>query len=160
MCVSPLLLSLFSYHHHCKEHEYYNASPFSHSHTIIKTQETLTQPPTHQWGIQTHPRLYAPSGNHVHAGEAVEEASSIDPTDAQFRVELQTLTRLPETQALLFSFKTYLYPLADIRAEGLGPQLAEAVEGLKEGNAPGMWVYKGGVSWGRAVCELLRGGEV
>lgn len=72
------------------------------------------------------------------------------------RVELQTLTRLPQTGALVFSFKTYLYPLAEIKSEGLGMELAEAIEGLKKGNAPGMWVYKGSVQWGKAVCEYLR----
>jgi hypothetical protein len=85
--------------------------------------------------------------------------ADIDFAHARFRVEQQTLTRLPETRALLFSFKTYLYPLADIKAEGLGPQLAEAVEGLRAGNAPGIWVYKGGGGWGRAVVAFLRGGE-
>ncbi|KAK4152214.1 hypothetical protein C8A00DRAFT_16454 [Chaetomidium leptoderma] len=108
------------------------------------------------WSFQTHPELYAPSGNHVHAGEKVEEEASIDMERARFRVELQTLTRLPETQAILFSFKTYMYPLDEIRAEGLGPQLADAIDGLKAGNAPGMWVYKGGVRWGKAACEYLR----
>ncbi len=81
---------------------------------------------------------------------------NIDIDKARLRVELQTLTRLPETQAILFSFKSYLYPLADIKAEGLGPQLADAIQGLKAGNAPGMWVYKGGVLWGTAACEYLR----
>ena len=71
-------------------------------------------------------------------------------------MELQTLTRMPKTRAILFSFKTYLYPIQDIKAEGLGPDLADAIEGLKTGNAPGMWVYKGGVRWGKSVCEYLR----
>jgi hypothetical protein len=71
-------------------------------------------------------------------------------------MELQTLTRLPRSQAILFSFKTYLYPVREIKNEGLGPQLADAIEGLKSGNAPGMWVYKGGVRWGRSVVEYLR----
>jgi hypothetical protein len=110
-----------------------------------------------QWSIQTHPNLYAPSGNHVHVGEEVEEEKTVVVEESRFRVELQTLTRLPKTQAILFSFKTYLYSLEDIKAEGLGPQLAEAIEGLKAGNAPGMWVYKGGVRWSRAICEYLRG---
>lgn len=52
-----------------------------------------------------------------------------------------------------------MYSLEDIKDEGLGLQLADAIEGLKEGNAPGMWVYKGGVRWGRAVCEFLRAGH-
>jgi hypothetical protein len=71
-------------------------------------------------------------------------------------VEIQTLTRLPKTRAILFSFKTYLYPVRDIKDEGLGPELADAIEGLKLGNAPGMWVYKGGIRWGKGVCEYLR----
>lgn len=71
-------------------------------------------------------------------------------------MELQTLTRLPKTHAILFSFKTLLYPLREIKEEGLGDQFADAIEGLKKGNAPGMWVYKGGVEWGKSVCEYLR----
>lgn len=71
-------------------------------------------------------------------------------------MELQTLTRLPQTRALLFSFKTYMYPVRQIKDEGLGPELAEAVEGLKSGNAPGMWTYKGSVRWAGRVCEYLR----
>ncbi len=110
-----------------------------------------------QWSVQTHPTYFVPKGNHVHAGDEVKEETTIDVEQARLRVELQTLTRLPETRAILFSFKTYMYPLPDIKAEGLGPQLADAVEGLKAGNAPGMWVYKGGVRWGKAVCAYLRG---
>ncbi len=71
-------------------------------------------------------------------------------------MELQTLTRLPKTQAVLFSFKTYLYPVTEIKKEGLGLQLADAIDGLTLGNAPGMWVYKGGIRWGKSVCAYLR----
>lgn len=73
-----------------------------------------------------------------------------------FRVEFQTLTRLPETRALLFSFKTYLHSLAEIKAEGRGPELADAIEGLSKGNAPGMWRYKAAVRWGPKAIEYLR----
>lgn len=71
-------------------------------------------------------------------------------------MELQTLTRLPKTGAVIFPFKTYLYPLKEIKEEGLGPQLIEAIEGLGKGNAPGMFKYKGAVRWGKAVCDYLR----
>ena len=77
-------------------------------------------------------------------------------SQAGLRVELQTLTRLPKTRAILFSFKTYRYPLEEVKAEGLGPQLADAIEGLKKGNAPGMWKYKGAYRWGKASCDYLR----
>lgn len=56
----------------------------------------------------------------------------------------------------MFSFKTHLYTLEEIKSEGLGPQLAEAIDGLKLGNAPGMWTYKGAVLWGKAVKDFLR----
>ncbi|KAL2264162.1 hypothetical protein VTK26DRAFT_1280 [Humicola hyalothermophila] len=108
------------------------------------------------WALQTHSSLFAPSGNHVQDGDEVKDENRFDPQTARFRAELQSLTRLPETRAILFSFKTYLYPLEDIKAEGLGHQLADAVEGLKAGNAPGMWEYKGAVRWGKAACEYLR----
>jgi hypothetical protein len=56
----------------------------------------------------------------------------------------------------LFSFKTYMYPLTQIKAEGLGAELADAIEGLKKGNAPGMWIYKGSGRWAEQVCEYLK----
>ena len=71
-------------------------------------------------------------------------------------MELQTLTRLPHTRTILFSFKTYLYPVREIKEEGLGTQFADAIEGLQRGNAPGMWTYKGATRWGDAVCAYLR----
>lgn len=56
------------------------------------------------------------------------------------------MTRLPgKTRAILFSFKTFMYPLPELREEGIGSELADAIEGLRAGNAPGMWVYKGAV---------------
>lgn len=88
-------------------------------------------------------------------GKSPDEPSN-ESEQTSIRMELQTLTRLPKTKAILFSFKTYLYPLAELKEEGLGPQLADAIEGLKTGNAPGMWTYKGGVRWGKSVCTYLR----
>lgn len=108
------------------------------------------------WSVTTCPELFSPWSNHVHAGESVKEDEDVDVSTAKVRVELQTLTRLPRTRAILFSFKTYLYPVSEIKEEGLGLQLADAIEGLKKGNAPGMWTYKGSIRWGKSVCEYLR----
>jgi hypothetical protein len=66
------------------------------------------------------------------------------------------LHRLPITKALVFSFKTYMYPLKDIKDEGLGEELAQAIDGLKEGSIPAMHFYKRGVVWGEAVKTYLR----
>ncbi|KAL1838805.1 hypothetical protein VTJ49DRAFT_2198 [Mycothermus thermophilus] len=134
------------------------------------------------WGIQTHPNLYAPASHAPpQASSAVSGASSdeddsnntnFDMHETHLRVELQTLTRLPRSTTttsnsesghdrsdkgpILFSFKTHLYPLTALRAEGHGPDLADAIEGLRYGNAPAMWEYKGAERWGRGVCEFLR----
>lgn len=69
---------------------------------------------------------------------------------------MQTLSRLPKTNALLFSFKTYLTPVTEVKAHGSGPAFADAIEGLAKGNAPGMWRYKAAIRWGPPVVEYLR----
>ena len=66
------------------------------------------------------------------------------------------LHRLPQSKAIVFSFKTYLYPLSDIKEEGLGPELAQAIDGLAEGSVPAMYRYKRGVVWGDEVKAYLR----
>ena len=72
------------------------------------------------------------------------------------RSERQTLHRLPKSEALVFAFKTYLYPIKEIKDEGLGEELAQAIDGLKKGNAPDMHFYKRGAMWGEAVKRYLR----
>ncbi|RSL77801.1 hypothetical protein CEP51_008746 [Fusarium floridanum] len=91
------------------------------------------------WVVQTHGDLINTSGNHIKDGDEFVTDEEIDCSKAHLRIELQTLTRLPQTRFVLFSFKTYLYPLKDVKEEGSGPALADAIEGLKTGNAPGMF---------------------
>ncbi|KHO01559.1 uncharacterized protein MAM_00560 [Metarhizium album ARSEF 1941] len=108
------------------------------------------------WSVQTHNNLYALE-NHIKDNAAeVSPQDTVDINQTYFRVELQTLTRLPRTQAVLFSFKTYLYGIRQIKEQGSGPELADAIEGLQSGNAPGMWRYKSAVRWGEPVCDYLR----
>ncbi|KAI8654282.1 hypothetical protein NCS56_01385000 [Fusarium sp. Ph1] len=86
------------------------------------------------WVVQTHGDLINTSGNHIKDGDEF-----VADEEAHLRIELQTLTRLPQTRFVLFCFKTYLYPLKDVKEEGSGPALADAIEGLRTGNAPGMF---------------------
>jgi len=72
------------------------------------------------------------------------------------RSERQTLHRLPKSRALVFAFKTYLYPIQQIKEEGLSEELAQAIDGLKAGNVPQMHFYKRGAVWGQAVKKYLR----
>ena len=72
------------------------------------------------------------------------------------RSERQTLHRLPVSRALVFAFKTYQYRLDNVKAEGNGPALADAIEGLSKGSVPDMAFYKRGVVWGDKVVEYMR----
>lgn len=44
-----------------------------------------------------------------------------------------------------------------IKDEGLGEDLATAIDGLKDGSVPEMHYYKRGAVWGEAVKAFLRG---
>lgn len=72
------------------------------------------------------------------------------------RCERQTLHRLSLSKALVFSFHTYTYPIRQIKDEGLGEELAVAIDGLGKGSVPGIYVYKNGDLWGDAVKKFLR----
>lgn len=50
-----------------------------------------------------------------------------------------------------------MYPIQELRDEGSGEILAEAIDGLALGSVPGMTVYKRQVVWGTKVQAFLRG---
>ncbi|KIX03354.1 uncharacterized protein Z518_06906 [Rhinocladiella mackenziei CBS 650.93] len=110
------------------------------------------------WAVTTNTELYAAGAGttHAHEGDHVEELDTIDVDKTFVRSERQTLHRLPKSKALVFAFKTYLYPISQIKEEGSGEELATAIDGLKAGNVPQMHFYKRGVVWGEAVKRYLR----
>ncbi|RSL95184.1 hypothetical protein CEP52_012200 [Fusarium oligoseptatum] len=122
------------------------------------------------WSVQVHSELFDCEANcriknYEGPGEPnIEDASpptltkmpSANKLQTFLRSELQTLTRFPNTQAILFSFKTYMYKVTDVKAQGQGPEFAEAIEGIRKGNVPEMWDYKGAPRWGETVCRYLR----
>ncbi|RMY66461.1 hypothetical protein D0863_08413 [Hortaea werneckii] len=137
------------------------------------------------WSITTNDRLFTEGGNHMYAdevghgdekkgGKPVGNAKTLDVgspnleeeierqreevvvEDCRLRCERQTLHRLPRTEALVFAFKTYLYTLDEVKGEGLGPELADAIDGLGRGSVPAINFYKRGVVWGDKVKEFLR----
>lgn len=130
------------------------------------------------WAVQLDDGLFHRDGNHISlsTGDNVmadatyeasseelreweSEARSVRVEECRLRCERQTLHRLEKTGALVFGFKTFLYPLGDIKKEGGGEEMAVAVEGLWKGSVPGMAVYKRGVVWGKKVCDFLRAEE-
>jgi hypothetical protein len=58
---------------------------------------------------------------------------------------------------VVFAFKTYQYPMREVRDEGSGEALCEAIDGMATGSVPGMTVYKKQVVWGEKVKAFLRG---
>ncbi|KAF5624809.1 uncharacterized protein FTJAE_10156 [Fusarium tjaetaba] len=88
------------------------------------------------------------------------KSADLDPDEMNVRCERQTLHRLMENDdTLVFTFKTYQYPLRQIREEGGGPALAEAIRGIDRGSVPQIAWYKASVYWGQAVVKYLLGGS-
>lgn len=55
---------------------------------------------------------------------------------------MQSLFRLPDSGALIFVIKTYMYPIQQVKDDGYGEDFAAAIEGLSKGNVPEMHFYK------------------
>ncbi|KAJ4412234.1 hypothetical protein N0V91_000703 [Didymella pomorum] len=115
------------------------------------------------WTISTTGDLFCVSGNHGTPSEFNEnekkekEKERINLKTTFLRCERQTLHRLPKSQAVVFAFKTYQYPIAELRDEGSGEALCEAIDGMGKGSAPEMVVYKRQVVWGEKIKAFLRG---
>jgi hypothetical protein len=127
-----------------------------------------------QWGITTEDNLAAVESIHLYENDGEPGEKEIDfekvrsnhlvlpsqgtnsVSQTLMRVERQFLHRLPRSRAIVFSLKTYLYPVSQIKAEGQGEALATAIEGIAKGNAPGMTWYKREVEWGSSLKRYLR----
>lgn len=116
------------------------------------------------WTITTNDRLLNLGGTHLYGDTEGEEAqrqveveqAKVKIEECRLRSERQTLFRLPESGAIVFSFKTYLYTLEEVKRRGHAAALAEAIEGLGRGNVPEFEYYKRKVIWGPKVLEYLR----
>lgn len=110
------------------------------------------------WGISTTGDLFCVKGNHATRQELEGKGEErVDLRSTFLRCERQTLHRLPRTGAVVFAFKTYQYPVWEVREEGGGEALGEAIEGMGTGSVPEMTVYKRQVVWGEKVGAFLRG---
>ncbi|KAI1132564.1 hypothetical protein F5Y10DRAFT_230847 [Nemania abortiva] len=106
------------------------------------------------WAITDDARMFVPEG-HVPFANALKEGSNTGRS-LYVRSERQTLRRLQYSKAIVFSLKTYIYPLETIKAAGHGPQLLQAMDGLGRGNAPGMVQYKQLSAWEEQVRAYLK----
>ncbi|KAF2167668.1 hypothetical protein M409DRAFT_65804 [Zasmidium cellare ATCC 36951] len=134
------------------------------------------------WSLTTNDLLFSEGGNHLYENgstdydaphpndnddakqnlsteeQILRQKASVHIPSCRLRSERQTLFRLPQTQALVFAFKTYQYRLEEVKefGDGYAERLAEAMEGLGKGNVPEMEFYKRGVVWRERVVEFLR----
>ncbi len=78
------------------------------------------------WGISNHPALFQP--------ETPPVTPEMDAADMWFRVEWQTLRRLPITGGILFTIRTYVEKLSDFmeRDQPLVQDIAELVNKIHE----------------------------
>lgn len=106
------------------------------------------------WGVQSHDKLYAPDLNHAAEDEVVEplDPEKLDFTNVFLRVERQVLLRLPKTNALLFTIRTYVTPISELREEDSAFDLVDAIDNLPEPMAH----YKKTEEWGPAVVSYIR----
>jgi hypothetical protein len=49
-----------------------------------------------------------------------------------------------------------MYPLESLKRDDSAADLADAIEGMRKGNAPDMHRYKSAIRWGKSVVEYLR----
>ncbi|OQD89698.1 hypothetical protein PENANT_c002G06857 [Penicillium antarcticum] len=111
------------------------------------------------WSVTIATDLFAAfGGTHAVVGKKEDaiQPGMLDVDETVLRCERQTLHRMPKSEALVFAFHTYTYPIRQIKDEGLGEDMAVAVDGLRKGNVPEMHVYKKGDVWGEALKEFLR----
>lgn len=109
------------------------------------------------WTITTDDVLFKQGGTHGHGDdEDTGQQEEVVVENCRLRSERQTLFRLPQSRAIVFSFKTYMYTLSEIKNAGHAEALVEAIEGLRRGNVPEMNHYKRAEVWGKPVIEFLR----
>ena len=101
------------------------------------------------WSINRGYALYHPPGLKWAKGEG-------DPELAYIRVERQTLRRLPQTGAIIFTIRIYLDPLQAFRQTPDGQNLARALAAQLEALTPDQTAYKGLAAWRDRLCTYLR----
>lgn len=109
----------------------------------------------YNWVITAHANLFSISGVHIHAHESVVDIQATASTkieDCHVRCERQVLQRLPVSGALLFTIKTYLFPVVDIARE---PGVAANLKGAIDGMDGDMSYYKGKPRWEHVVVPYL-----
>jgi len=105
----------------------------------------------HNWTVQWSDARYTPDGTPLR--EAAAAAALEEAKDAlHLRVERQTIRRLPQTGAVLFTIRIRLYRLAELLAD---QPLASAFQQAWKDASPDVRAYKKWESLERHVAALL-----
>jgi hypothetical protein len=106
----------------------------------------------HNWTVQWSDARYTPDGTPLR--NAAAAAALLEAKDAlHLRVERQTIRRLPQTGAVLFTIRIRLYKLADLLEER---ELATAFQQAWQEASPDVRAYKKWESLERHVAALLQ----
>ncbi|KAI1761211.1 hypothetical protein GGR53DRAFT_525337 [Hypoxylon sp. FL1150] len=107
------------------------------------------------WSLQVDGAdLFRTDGNNYYPGmDGAFSGEKEDPSldECYLRVEHQTLTKLPRSGAVIFTVRSYMTPLHQVKAEGDGKALAEAIESMPEG----LGHYKMRQYWGNKILPWL-----
>ncbi|KAI1080207.1 hypothetical protein F5B20DRAFT_589621 [Whalleya microplaca] len=107
------------------------------------------------WSLQVDGAdLFRTDGNNYYPGadqSVWDDKKDPDLDDCFLRVEHQTLVKLPRTSAVIFTVRSYMTPLRQVKAEGDGKALAEAIESMPEG----LGHYKMRQYWGAKILPWL-----
>lgn len=93
------------------------------------------------WALAFNDNLCERGEYHLYPGQEPTE-TKFDLEECRVRCELQTVFALPKSGGRILSVHLYLYQLQEIKDVGLGPEMAQAIDGFKNGNAPGFHRYK------------------
>mmetsp|Transcript_1038 Transcript_1038/g.1041 ORF Transcript_1038/g.1041 Transcript_1038/m.1041 type:complete len:402 (-) Transcript_1038:42-1247(-) len=111
------------------------------------------------FSVQTHHKFYVDDQNKGHQLREGEKQVAIDSSTLDFekqvhyRSERQALTKLPKSKAVVFTIRTYLLPMSEIKNDDreVRERLIGAIKGLPEDIS----LYKRAAEWGPAVIEYL-----
>jgi hypothetical protein len=104
------------------------------------------------WSITNTPELFL--GNHIHRIDPAGVTADTAGENLWIRVERQTLRRLPRTQAILFTIRTYVYPLSLLKQH---PTAAVGLNATLDQIPPNMQIYKSLAPIRDVLKEYLEG---
>lgn len=111
------------------------------------------------FSVQTHNKYYVDDANKGHNLSKNQKQAPLDPSKLDFenqvhyRSERQTLTRLPESGAIVFTVRTYLEPLSVLKKEE--KEVRERFIGAIDKLPKDISEYKRADEWGPAVIAYL-----